>query len=101
MHPRRESRDVGSTQSIHGRITDSRIPDWRPLEDLAPDHLGDFMWMFEVALDDGSRVQAYKHRETRGYLHLDENGGAFVFGRDRRYHEIAPRRLLDAVLRLP
>lgn len=40
-------------------------PDWEPLLRLAPKLVDDFMWMFEGHLDDGDRVQAYKHIETR------------------------------------
>jgi hypothetical protein len=37
-------------------------PNWKPLLDLEPDHVDDFMWMFEVELDGGARIHAYKHR---------------------------------------
>jgi prevent-host-death family protein len=46
------------------------------------------MWMFEVVLSDGAHVQAYKHSETRGYLHLDDNGRAFVYEDPDRYRQI-------------
>jgi hypothetical protein len=49
------------------------------LLDLAPDDVEDFMWMFEVELESGLRLHAYKHIETRKYLHLDKEGRAFVY----------------------
>jgi hypothetical protein len=55
-------------------------PAWQPLIDLVGDTLVEFfMWMHEVELDDGTRVHAYKHRETRRYAHLDEDGGAWDY----------------------
>ena len=73
-------------------------PEWEPLLELAARHRGEFMWMFAVELADGTRLQAYKHRETRGYLHLDGQGRAFVFLGDGRYEEDSPRRRLSRVL---
>jgi hypothetical protein len=84
-------------------------PVWEPLAVLAPEHIGDFMWMHEVELEDGNRVHAYKHYETRRYLHLDHGGRAFVFvwnenreaEEDSRYEEVDPRWLLELALAQP
>lgn len=81
-------------------------PDWGPLAMLAPDHIGDFMWMFEVELESGTRLHAYKHWETRRYLHLDHGGRAFVYiwndeltaDDDGRYEEVNPHWVLKLVL---
>lgn len=74
-------------------------PDWNPLElTVAPRHLDDFMWMFEVELDDGAVLQAYKHRETRGYLHLSAEGDAFIYEYPDRYLRVTLSWLLDEVL---
>jgi hypothetical protein len=71
MHPMRP---------IQGRMTRNyKHPDWGPLVQLAPDHVDEFMWMFEVELENGVALHAYKHRETRHYLHLDSAGRAFVY----------------------
>jgi hypothetical protein len=32
------------------------------------------MWMFEVRLSDGTPLHAYKHIDTRRYLHLASDG---------------------------
>ena len=92
-------------RGIKGCPTRVSIPEWEPLFDLAPDHLSEFMWMFSVELSDGTRLQAYKHYWTRGYLHLDGDGRAFFFiwdesdDAEERYEEVDPERLLGLVLR--
>jgi hypothetical protein len=74
-------------------------PNWEPLLELAPEEIDDFMWMFEVELEDGAMVQAYKHWWTRGYVHLDFGGRAFVFDDENLYVEVDAEELLAAVLR--
>jgi hypothetical protein len=82
----------------------SDAPEWQPLLDLVPDHVGDFMWMFAVELDDGRRLDAYKHWWTRRYLHLTDNGRVFVFEHPDDlddpgwYREANPIWLLQLVL---
>lgn len=56
------------------------------------------MWMGTVQLADGTRLQLYKHYWTRGYLHLSEDGRAFVFVPKTRYEEVNPPWLLMRVL---
>ena len=80
-------------------MTHSDTPSWQPLLDLAPEHVDDFMWMFEVEFDDGRSLHAYKHCETRQYLHLDEACRAYVFCDGDRYREVDPDWLLAIVLR--
>jgi len=54
-------------------------PRWDALLAAVGDHLAEgFMWMHEEELRDGTRVHAYKHRSTRRYLYLGEDGRAFV-----------------------
>jgi hypothetical protein len=65
-----------------GRLVNYDRPVWEPLAELAGEHVGDFMWMHEEELEDGTRIHAYKHCETRRYLHLDHGGRAFVFKED-------------------
>jgi hypothetical protein len=80
-------------------MLDVRVPEWEPLVDLAPLHLGDFMWMFAVELRDRTRLQAYKHWWHRGYLHLDGEGRAFIYVEPDRYEEVEPQWLLGLVLK--
>ena len=77
-----------------------REPEWEPLLNFAPDHVGDFMWMFAVELTDGTRLQAYKHYWTRDYLHLDNEGRAFVYAGNDRYEEVNPPWLFRRILRV-
>jgi hypothetical protein len=77
-------------------------PDWRPLLALAPDEVPDFMWMFRDFLEDDSVVEAYKHVETRRYVHLDAEGRAYEFigGLEMvsYYEEVDPQALLEDAL---
>jgi hypothetical protein len=97
-----------SDRTVRGEMTGQyETPNWDPLLELAPDHIDDFMWMFEVQLESGLRLHAYKHRETRKYLHLDTEGRAFVYIEPRSlredepssYREVDPERILREVLR--
>jgi len=80
----------------------AREPEWEPLLNFAPDHVGDFMWMYPVQLTDGARLQAYKHYWTRDYLHLDNEGRTFIYAGNDRYEEVNPpwtfRRTLQVEL---
>jgi hypothetical protein len=76
-----------------------RDPEWEPLLNFAPDHVGDFMWMYAVELTDGTRLQAYKHYWTRDYLHLDDEGRAYIYIGKDRYEEANPPWLLRHILR--
>jgi hypothetical protein len=80
---------------VKGRVVQANTPAWKTLEDFVGEDLaGRFMWMFEVELDDGVRMDAYKERWTRGYLHLAEDGRAFEYAGPARgedvgnYHEV-------------
>ena len=85
--------------TVHGSPTSVDMPCWGPLIDLVGLRLvRDFMWMFEVQLDDASTLHAYKHIETRRYLHLHEDGGrTFAYVDGDRYREFDPRLALRAV----
>jgi hypothetical protein len=90
---------VPAPKPQRGKILRVDAPEWEPLLNLAPDHVDDFMWMGTVQLTDGTRLQMYKHYWTRGYLHLAEDGRAFVFVPKTRYEEVNPPWLLMRVLR--
>jgi hypothetical protein len=81
-----------------GRTVQYETPVWQPLLDLLGEELtGDFMWMFEVELDDGTRLQAYKHWYTRGYIHLSAEATAFVYESRDRYRSIEVPDILSAI----
>lgn len=92
-----------------GQVVNYEHPVWEPLIELAREHIDDFMWMHEVELEDGTRLHAYKHWETRRYLHLDHGGRAFVFVWDGNldvdkpgeYEEVDPQWLLELALAKP
>ncbi|MDX6677394.1 MAG: ribonuclease VapC [Solirubrobacteraceae bacterium] len=94
---------MGRVAAIKGRMTQGDEPDWGPLETtVGIEVVGDFMWMYEVELDDGRHVQSYKHRDTRCYVHLDADCNAFVYETPGRYRSIDIVRLLELVFdRLP
>ena len=71
-------------------------PEWGPLALVAPDMMDDFMWMYEVVLEDGVRVHAYKTRTTRRYLHLDRYGRSYSYLPDGRYRRTEAPSLTDA-----
>ena len=73
-------------------------PDWRPLlKTVGEEVTGDFMWMFEVELSNGKRVHAYKHVDTRCYVHLDRDGEAFVYVDPDCYRPFPGTEVLAAV----
>lgn len=80
-----------------GEMTRSEEPAWEPLLEVAPEDIDDFMWMGEVELTDGGRVQMYKHYWTRRYIHLDLGGRGFVWLDENRYEEVDPEWLLPHV----
>ena len=87
-----------SEQDIAGDVCQYEEPDWQPLYDLVGVHLADwFMWMFEIELDDGGRVHAYKHITTRCYFHQAVDGRSFVYLRGGGYREIDRRHAIDLV----
>jgi hypothetical protein len=84
---------------ITGTALDFDEPEWAPLERvLWSDELcAHFMWMFAVLLEGGTLLNAYKHRWTRGYLHLGADGTAYRYMGDRGYTSVALRELLEEV----
>jgi hypothetical protein len=80
---------MAATGTISGHGTHADHPDWAPLLELiGPVLVRWFMWMGELALADGARVQAYKHVATRRYLHLAGDGRAFLYAGHDRYRAV-------------
>lgn len=63
-------------------------PNWDPLLGLARIYIDEFMWMYEAELENGVRLQAYKHYWTRRYLFLDGEGNAWLYREDGRYEPL-------------
>lgn len=86
-------------RTMAGTVVQYEEPVWPPLRAaVGLNHADSFMWMCEIELADGSRVHSYKHIHTRGYLHLDGEGHAFVYVGDQRYREIDLVLLVELVL---
>jgi hypothetical protein len=74
-------------------------PDWEPLRGIAGDELlGYFMWMHEVRLRKGTAVHAYKHIDTRCYVHLSRDGTGYAYVGDDRYRPVPTDRLFWGIL---
>ena len=78
---------------LRGSMCHPDTPDWRSLEALlGSDELcAHFMWMHDVVLEDGTVLHAYKHRWTRCYFHLADDGRAFYYVTRHLYRELVPR----------
>jgi hypothetical protein len=78
-----------------GTLVQFDTPDWTALAGLLPLELcAHFMWIDEVRLRDGTRLDAYKHRWTRRYLHLARDGRAFWYVPPGCYREVDTRRAI-------
>ena len=79
-------------------ILDVTSPNWAPLHLVVPaDQAEMFMWMHGCVWADGFRVEAYKHRITRQYLYLSEDGAAYMPAEDETLHLVDVRSALDAI----
>jgi hypothetical protein len=86
---------MAKSSTVQGELHQYEQPSWEPLLDLLGEELvGDFMWMHELRMATGERVHAYKHRDTRRYIHLSEHGRTYVYIDHDRYRVIPA---LDAV----
>jgi hypothetical protein len=77
---------------IEGQMCHPDVPDWTALEALLGAEIlcAHFMWMHDVALEDGTVLHAYKHRWTRCYFHLADDGRAFYYVTGDLYCELDP-----------
>ena len=74
-------------------------PTWEPLVAAVGERCaGDFMWMMEIELATGMRLQAYKHIDTRRYLHLGPQSEAFGFVPNESYRRVALSQVVAEVL---
>jgi hypothetical protein len=75
-------------------------PEWGPLLATVGEALvRDFMWMYEVELENGTEVQAYKHIDTRRYVHLDAAGRAYAYESPGRYRSVPVADVLREVFK--
>jgi hypothetical protein len=77
---------MAQVRASSGTVVQAEEPSWSSLEAVLGIELaGWFMWMYELGLDNGTRVDAYKHVTTRRYLHLAQTRTAFVYNLEGRY----------------
>lgn len=77
---------MAETSMLNGQFVQGDDPCWSSLEAVLGTELAaSFMWMCEVRLEDGRRIDAYKHTASRKYLHLSEAGSAFRYNATGSY----------------
>jgi hypothetical protein len=83
---------------IGGSFCEPGRRDFTALEEFVRDVVTRrFRWIFEVELEDGSRMDIYEHRDTIRYLYVSEDGRAFEWVASGRFREIDPwEALMDA-----
>lgn len=75
QHPR-----MRTAGALSGIIVQSFSPRWDPLNAaVGPQRADEFAWMCQIYLVDGTRLELYRHEETRRHLHLSGDGRAFVY----------------------
>jgi hypothetical protein len=85
-------------RTVAGVVSQWETPNWRPLEELVGlDLIRQFMWLFTIQLEDGTELEAYKHIDTRRYLHLADDGRAFYYCADGRYWAVERDAALAAL----
>jgi hypothetical protein len=89
--------ECGACNGLEAHLVQFEKPNWEPVLAVLGERLTEgFMWMHEAALSDGTALHAYKHKWTRRYLFLSENGQAFEEAACQRY---VPDRLDFAIKR--
>jgi len=69
-----------TTNGLTGEIISADAPYWTPLESvLSREQCGYYMWMGEILLENGLRIHAYKHYNTRRYLHIGVDGSSWLY----------------------
>jgi hypothetical protein len=92
---------VARRRGINGRSTQGERPDWDPLVDAVGERIArDFMWMYEVELVNGIRLQVYKHIDTRRSAHLASNGQAYAYQPPNRYTPVPAWEVFSEVFRI-
>jgi hypothetical protein len=91
--------DDDHCNATHGRLLQYDDPVWEPLLAAVGERLtGSFMWMHEEVLAGGLAVHAYKHKVTRRYLYLSEDGRAFDRAACGGFVEVQMHRAIEAAL---
>jgi hypothetical protein len=87
-------------RGLTGEVAQFETPEWDPLVDAVGERVTrDFMWMHEVVLSDGTSLHAYKHIDTRCYVHLAADGSAWCHEPSGRYVPRPAWEIFSAVFR--
>ncbi|MBA2504738.1 MAG: hypothetical protein H0V29_02200 [Thermoleophilaceae bacterium] len=91
---------MGRKQNYLGELKYPDEPSWDPLKVAAGAMVcPHFRWICEVELEDGRMLQVYRAKETRRYIHLDEDGRLWTARRDGKFClSYYGTRIEDAVL---
>jgi hypothetical protein len=86
---------------ITARVVNYKEPDWRLLERLASHYLREQLHVDVRARQKrGERFHAYKHIETRCYVHIDISGSVLAYvPEEDRYQRYPASILLQTALR--
>lgn len=90
---------MATDDRIRGTLVQYEEPTWEPLLNLlGAERVADFMWMHEIALVTGERVHAYKHIDTRRYIHLSDAGKTYTYIDRERYTPIPAFEAVELAL---
>jgi hypothetical protein len=89
---------MAKTTWFTGRSSSGELPVWAPLLAVVGSLTDGFMWMYEVVLEDDRRLHAYKHRDTRRYLHLDTERNAWAYQHRQGHSMYRKVYLADALI---
>ncbi len=91
---------MARAKTFKGVSEQGERPEWGPLIELVgEERVVDFMWMYEVRLEDETKVHVYKHVETRRCLHLASGCRAYFYTRSGRYQRTPVASLIPVVFR--
>jgi hypothetical protein len=95
---------MGKKKYLAGETLSHDEPNWQPLRLAGADWvLSAFMAMHQIRLENGVTICAYKHSETRRYVHLDERGRAYEYlaggTHHGKYKQVPPWEAFDRCIR--
>ena len=74
-----DEQDVPVSVVAHSGMTMGDAPCWEPLAQINTALLPEFMYMGFYDAEHHIRIHAYKHIDTRRYLHVDNLGGLWCY----------------------
>lgn len=99
MEPKRKQ-----PRSKRGKYVNWSKPNWEPILHLARIYVGEFMWVCEIELRGGKRLQVYQNYWTNLVIHLDDEENAYEARGGDLYRQVPEdelRTLFNQVLLRP